>query len=123
MNVTSLAGWWKGNRHRAILLTALLVSGFLVPVHGTENPAPKPEAELKNLLLQDCGSCHGITLKGGLGPPLLPEDLQHLSVDAITAIIREGIPGTAMPSWKLLLAPEDMQWISRQLKEGTATSL
>ncbi|HTN32783.1 MAG TPA: cytochrome c [Marinobacter sp.] len=111
------------NRNRAILLTALLAPVFLAPVHGTENPAPKPEAELKNLLLQDCGSCHGITLKGGLGPPLLPRNLEHLSVDAVTAIIREGIPGTAMPSWKLLLAPEDMQWIGRQLKEGTATSL
>ncbi len=78
----------------------------------------RPEPELANLVLQDCGSCHGMTLKGGLGPPLRPENLETLSAQAIAAIIREGVPGTAMPPWKPLLTPEEIDWISRQLKSG-----
>lgn len=78
--------------------------------------------ELTNLVLQDCGSCHGMTLKGGLGPPLRPEDLHQLPAEAIAAIIREGVPDTAMPPWKPLLAPEEIDWISRQLKAGTLVS-
>ncbi|NOR41774.1 MAG: cytochrome c, partial [Gammaproteobacteria bacterium] len=31
--------------------------------------------ELVYFLKHDCGSCHGMTLKGGLGPALLPETL------------------------------------------------
>ncbi len=73
-------------------------------------------------VVQDCGSCHGLTLRGGLGPPLRPENLEHLSVEAIAALIREGVPGTAMPPWKQLLSPEDIHWISDQLKSGALVS-
>ncbi|WP_372964484.1 cytochrome c [Marinobacter sp.] len=78
----------------------------------------KTEAELKNFVVQDCGSCHGLTFKGGLGPPLRPSDIELLSEAAIEAVIREGVPGTAMPPWKALLTNEEMAWISRQLKSG-----
>ena len=43
--------------------------------------------------------------------PALPEA-------AIAAIIREGVPGTAMPPWKALLTEQEITWISRQLKSG-----
>lgn len=78
--------------------------------------------DLENFVVQDCGSCHGLTLKGGLGPPLRPENLGHLPEQAIAAVIREGIPGTAMPPWKALLVPADIEWISRQLKTGALVS-
>ncbi|KAA1176416.1 cytochrome c [Marinobacter salinexigens] len=82
----------------------------------------RSESELANLVLQDCGSCHGMTLKGGLGPALRPENLEQRSVDAIAAIIREGVPKTAMPPWKPLLTPEEIEWISQQLKTGSLVS-
>jgi cytochrome c55X len=69
-------------------------------------------------VIQDCGSCHGLKLKGGLGPPLRPEDIETLPEAAIAAIIREGVPGTAMPPWKALLSDQEIAWISRQLKSG-----
>jgi len=94
---------------------------WLTPV-ATLAEAPRPEPVLANLVLQDCGSCHGMTLKGGLGPPLRPENLDPLPVEATAAIIREGVPDTAMPPWKPLLAPEEIDWISRQLKAGTLVS-
>lgn len=83
---------------------------------------PRSGSELANLVLQDCGSCHGMTLKGGLGPALRPENLEQRSVDAIAAIIREGVPQTAMPPWKPLLTPEEIEWISQQLKAGSLVS-
>ena len=76
------------------------------------------EAELENFVIQDCGSCHGLTMRGGLGPPLRPEDLEQLPAEAIAAIIREGVDGTAMPPWKALLSDDEMLWIGRQLKSG-----
>ncbi len=102
---------WK----QTLSLTALCL--LLTTVHGAEKE-PRSEPELANLVLQDCGSCHGMTLKGGLGPPLRPENLERLAAEAIAAIIREGVPDTAMPPWKPLLTPGEIDWISRQLKSG-----
>jgi cytochrome c55X len=89
---------------------------------GDEGHAPSEQAQLANLVIQDCGSCHGLTLRGGLGPPLRPKDLAHLPVEAIAAIVSEGVPGSAMPPWKPLLSPEEIQWISEQLKSGALVS-
>jgi hypothetical protein len=37
------------------------------------DPTPRQrQKELIHLVRQDCGSCHGMTLQGGLGPALLP---------------------------------------------------
>ncbi|MFC4259270.1 c-type cytochrome [Marinobacter lacisalsi] len=80
------------------------------------------DAELRNLVLQDCGSCHGMTLRGGLGPSLRPDDLAQMSVGAIAALIREGVPGTAMPPWKALLSEPEIHWISERLKSGALMS-
>lgn len=90
---------------------------------GSESDNPSAErARLSNLVIQDCGSCHGLTLRGGLGPPLRPQDLGHLPVEAIVAIVSEGVPGSAMPPWKPLLSPEEIHWISEQLKSGALVS-
>ncbi len=83
--------------------------------------APLNEARksaLTHLVRQDCGSCHGMTLKGGLGRPLLPEALEGLDAAGIAAIILDGVPGTPMPPWRGLLTPEEADWIARKLKEG-----
>jgi cytochrome c55X len=76
------------------------------------------DAELKRLVRQDCGSCHGMTLKGGLGKPLLPETLGHLDSQSIANLILQGVPGTPMPPWRGLLSEQDALWIAAKLKEG-----
>ena len=76
------------------------------------------QAELRHLLVQDCGSCHGLTLKGGLGPALLPKNLEGKSSDFIVSTILEGRSGTAMPGWKTMLNEDDAHWITQQLLEG-----
>lgn len=76
------------------------------------------EAELNNLLVQDCGSCHGLTMRGGLGPALLPVTLSGKPDELLVATILEGRPGTAMPPWKEMLDHDDAAWMVRQLKRG-----
>ena len=82
------------------------------------DPAPARRAELLHLVRQDCGSCHGMTLKGGLGRPLLPEALAGADAQAIAEIILDGIPGTPMPPWRGQLSEAEALWIARALKEG-----
>ena len=71
-----------------------------------------------NLLKQDCGSCHGMTFKGGLGPALLPATLEGKPAEVLVHTILEGRPNTAMPPWKPMLSNEDATWIAQQLKQG-----
>lgn len=73
---------------------------------------------LERLVRQDCGSCHGMTLKGGLGPDLLPERLAETPADALASVILDGRPGTPMPPWRGLLSEADALWIADYLKSG-----
>ncbi len=76
------------------------------------------QTELMYLLKQDCGSCHGMTLKGGLGPALLPEALNGKPRDLLVTTILEGRAGTAMPPWKAMLTHDEAEWITVQLQQG-----
>ncbi|MFP7570538.1 c-type cytochrome [Marivita sp. S2033] len=73
---------------------------------------------LKHFVHQDCGSCHGMTLKGGLGPDIRVETLQHYDPDVLRGVILEGIPGTAMPPWRPLLSDPEVEWIVDYLLTG-----
>jgi hypothetical protein len=75
----------------------------IVPTSGLESPNAKRRAELVSLVRQDCGSCHGMTLKGGLGPALLPDVLKDKPAESLQATILQGRPGTAMPPWQRFL--------------------
>ena len=77
------------------------------------------QTELTKLVRQDCGSCHGMTLKGGLGKGLLPSDLKEATVDDLTEIILDGVAGTPMPGWRGLLSDQEAKWIAKHLKAGS----
>lgn len=81
-------------------------------------PAPDRHLQLRHLLRHDCGSCHGMTLRGGLGPALTPEALAGKPLDYLTTMILRGRAGTAMPGWQGLLSEADAQWLARTLKDG-----
>jgi len=76
------------------------------------------QTELIYLLKQDCGSCHGMTLKGGLGPALLPGTLTGKPTELLVTTILEGRTGTAMPPWKAMLTQDEAEWIAVQLQQG-----
>jgi cytochrome c55X len=69
------------------------------------------QQELEHLLLQDCGSCHGMRLTGGLGPALTAAALAGKSRDLLFNTIREGRSGTPMPPWKGLLDDREIDWL------------
>ena len=76
------------------------------------------QAELQYLLAQDCGSCHGMTRKGGLGPALLPNNLEGKPDQLLVATILDGRTGTAMPPWRGLLTEAEAVWLVQQLRQG-----
>lgn len=73
---------------------------------------------LKRLVHQDCGSCHGLTLKGGLGPDLRMETLAHYGREGLASVILNGVPGTPMPPWEPLMSGDEARWIAQYLLTG-----
>lgn len=77
---------------------------------------PERAEELERLVVQDCGSCHGLTMKGGLGRAITPDLMQHYDRGDLRDIILDGIPGTAMPPWRPLMSEADALWIADYLR-------
>lgn len=99
-------------RHTLTIFLLLLVT----PAWG-ELPVAR-RTELLHILQHDCGSCHGLTLKGGLGPPLTPDALIGKPAELLADTIRLGRTGTAMPPWQPLLAADEIQWLVNRLLQG-----
>jgi cytochrome c55X len=93
----------------------------LVLLAAAASAAAEPDpAGLERLVRQDCGSCHGMTLKGGLGPDLRAETLAGRDPADLALIILDGLDGTAMPPWRPLLSEAEADWIARYLLTGAA---
>ena len=82
---------------------------------GSPSVSSARAAELEHMVIQDCGSCHGLTMKGGLGKPITPADLEGRDAQGLAAIILDGVPGTAMPPWRPLLTEDEALWIADYL--------
>lgn len=103
------------------VMSTVLVAMALVPAVAraeASEPSPQRAQQLVHMVRHDCGSCHGMTLQGGLGPALTRDALAQRPQEYIEAMILRGRAGTAMPAWQGLLDASDAQWISRQLKNG-----
>lgn len=100
-------------------LTWLALSLFIaLPLAASDDVSSHRQQELSNILIQDCGSCHGLSMRGGLGPALLPETLSGKSAATISAVILNGRPGSAMPPWRALLSPAEARWMAEILLSG-----
>lgn len=88
------------------------------PAAGVGAPPAGRQVELLNLIRQDCGSCHGLTLAGGLGVPLLPADLQGKDPQGLKYTILSGRPGTPMPGWQPFLTDAEAEWMVQMLLKG-----
>jgi cytochrome c55X len=109
-------------------LTSLCAATSLVLVAACSTSSPSPsrfadshELHLVRMVRQDCGSCHGMRLTGGLGPPLTPAALANVPLDSVIATIYHGRPGTPMPGWKNMISEADARWIAEQLLNGFPT--
>ena len=97
---------------------------FLIAASATlasAEPSGDRQQELLHLLAHDCGSCHGMTLQGGLGPALTASALVNKPAPYLEFIVLAGRPGTPMPPWRGYLNEEDVRWLVGQLKAGSIT--
>ncbi len=101
--------------HRVTVVLALLVASAAA---AADDPAPARRAELLHLVRQDCGSCHGLTLKGGLGPSLEPAALAAKDAEQMSVVILHGRRGTPMPPWRAYISEPEARWIVEQLRKG-----
>lgn len=102
-----------------IILAFTFSAIFCIPVNAKDELISKQRSvELNNLLIQDCGSCHGMTMKGGLGPALTPDVLKNKPRKMIEVTIANGRPGTPMPPWENILTKEEINWMVNTLYEG-----
>ncbi len=81
---------------------------------GLTAEAVDPDA-LKRLVHHDCGSCHGLTLQGGLGPDLRSDAIKYFDEDVLKGVILNGVPDTPMPPWRPLLSDAEAEWVARYL--------
>jgi cytochrome c55X len=83
-----------------------------------EGVSHERQMELVRLVRNDCGSCHGLRLNGGLGPALMPAALAGKALEGLRETILRGRAGTAMPPWSSFLSEADANWIVEQLMKG-----
>lgn len=105
-----------------LVMTALAAALPFATEVWAQDVAAVPDANraraLVHMVRQDCGSCHGLTLKGGLGPALTPEALRERPFDAMVMTVLEGRPTTPMPPFRGLLQEREVVWIMQQLYAG-----
>ena len=84
-------------------ISLLLCSACLASIcRAASIPAPSPDTE--RLFRVKCASCHGADGSGGVGANLKGK-LAHRTTAAIEGVIKNGIPGTAMPGSPTLPEP------------------
>ncbi|MCX7194042.1 MAG: cytochrome c [Proteobacteria bacterium] len=95
-----------------------LLLGLFAAGGACAAPDAARRAELIRMVRNDCGSCHGLQLTGGLGLPLTPEALREKPDDSLVATILYGRPDTPMPPWQAFLSEAEAGWIVAKLKQG-----
>ncbi|KMN32838.1 hypothetical protein VI26_16510 [Chromobacterium sp. LK1] len=101
---------------RGAAVALLLCCGSAIAAPAA--PAPERAAQLRHLVRQDCGACHGLSLGGGLGSPLTPAALKDKPDASLATVILAGRPGTPMPPWRPFLTEEEAIWLVYWLKQG-----
>ena len=94
----------------------LLFLLFISPACFAVELSSERQIELRNLLKNDCGACHGLLLQGGLGSPLQPQDLAQKSDEFLIDTITNGRKGSAMPPWKPFMTQDEIMWLINLLR-------
>ena len=73
---------------------AAMLAAAMLPTGGVaaEEVSKARATELERLVVQDCGSCHGLTMRGGLGPDIRPQTLDGSDRETLAVIILDGVP-------------------------------
>jgi cytochrome c55X len=103
---------------RSTLVTLTLAA--LCADAAAADPSPARQQALLHLLFQDCGSCHGLRLTGGLGPALTPAALAGKPAEMLREVILDGRAGTPMPPWRPFMNESEAAWLVQRLQTGVA---
>jgi mono/diheme cytochrome c family protein len=92
-----------------------------IQIPARKQAAPVPallQTRAHEIYSTTCSGCHGITAQpGAKGPSLFADDFLSSHTDAqIVQAINDGVPGTAMPSFKTLLFPDEMAQMPAYLR-------
>jgi DNA-binding beta-propeller fold protein YncE len=79
-------------RFLLLIVAALLIGGQL--------PARAETPDAAALYAENCAECHGPGRLGGMGTPLLPENLGRLRKDKAIKVIADGRPAVQMPAYE-----------------------
>lgn len=99
-------------------LQLLLVLCLSMQTALAAGPSPARQSELRLLLKNDCGACHGLTLQGGMGPALLPDSLAGKPDEFLVSTILNGRKGTAMPPWRTFMSRDEALWLVGVLRKN-----
>ncbi len=97
-------------------MKTVLLAFALMANAWADMPGDARQQELLNLLKHDCGSCHGLTLKGGLGPSLLAEAISGKPDSFLLQTILNGRKGTPMPPWRDFINASEAAWLVENLR-------
>lgn len=101
-----------------ILLGLSPVRGRCFAAEGAADPDAGRQAQLRQILRQNCTVCHGKSLQGDIGPALSRKTLAGKDERLLVATILEGRDGTAMPAWGALLKENEARWLLQILRSG-----
>jgi mono/diheme cytochrome c family protein len=76
----------------------------LVTIAGTA-----AAGDVRTRYQEHCAACHGETRLGGVGPALLPENLERLRKPEALNVIRDGRVATQMPGFADKLNADELQ--------------
>lgn len=108
-----------------VVVTAVVLGWSIMssPVVAQTSDAPSSvrAQTLVRMVRQDCGSCHGMLLTGGLGPAITAQALRDVPLESVAATIYHGRPGTPMPPWKAMINEAEARWMAERLLAGFPT--
>ena len=97
--------WWL----EGVVLAVALV--MIAGAATADAPSARRQTELRRLLDHDCGSCHGLTRRGGLGPALSSAALDDRDDEVLVDTILYGRRGTPMAPWGFEVSRSEARWL------------
>ena len=117
--VFSLSGVALAQPGNQLASQPLAPTDIKIPPRKLQAPVPALlQTRAHEIFTTTCSGCHGITAEpGAKGPSLFAKGFLDSHSDAqIVQAINDGVPGTAMPSFKTLLFPNEMEQMPAYLR-------
>jgi len=106
--------------HRLIVPVVLVIAAIPTRtlIMQAQSPSASSAAAAGQQTFSTCAGCHGLDGAGGEHAPDIATapNVQRMSDAALTAIIRNGIPGSAMPGFGKLLSDAQVQGVLKYLR-------